>query len=181
MPGKAQDINTYAFKDSDRLLLDTNVWMFVHGPTAPGDRRVAIYSSALARILAAKATIHIDVLIVSEFVNRYARLRHSILQSTAGVFPDFKQFRSGAGFKLVAQDIADAIRRVLKDCTRAESGFASVDIGSLIDEYEKGESDFNDQMLAELCKSQGWTLVTDDGDFKGSGLDLVTANKKLLI
>lgn len=180
MPGKAQDISTYVFKDSDRLLLDANVWMFVHGPTPPGDKRAAIYSSALARILAAKATIHVDVLIVSEFVNRYARLRHKILQSTAGVAPDFKQFRTGADFKPVAQDIADAIRRVLKECTRSESGFASVDIGCLVDEYAKGESDFNDQMLAELCKSQGWTLVTHDSDFKGSGLDLVTGNKKLL-
>ena len=68
----------------------------------------------------------------------------------------------------------------MKSCTRTGSGFASVDIASLIDEYEKGESDFNDQMLTELCKSRGLTFVTDDGDFKGLGLSLITANKKLL-
>jgi len=180
MPSNAQDINSYAFSNSDRLLLDANVWMFVHGPNRPGDNRVAVYSGALAKILAANSTIHTDVLIISEFINRYARLRHGILQSTAGAPADFKRFRNSADFKAVAQDIADAVRRVLKNCTRIESDFESVDIASLIDEYEKGRSDFNDQMLTELCKSRGLTLVTDDGDFKGLGLSLITANNKLL-
>jgi predicted nucleic acid-binding protein len=180
MPSNVQDITSCAFSDSDRLLLDANVWMFVHGPNKPGDNRVAVYSRALAKILAARSAIHIDVLVLSEFINRYARLRHNILRSSAGAPADFKQFRNSADFKPVAQDIAGAVRRVLKDCTRTGSGFASVDIASLMDEYEKGESDFNDQMLTELCKSRGLTFVTDDGDFKGLGLSLITANKKLL-
>jgi predicted nucleic acid-binding protein len=180
MPSNVQDIASYAFSDSDRLLLDANVWMFVHGPNKPGDNRVAVYSRALAKILAARSAIHIDVVVLSEFINPYARLRYNILRSSAGAPADFKKFRNSADFKPVAQDIAGAVRRVLKSCTRTGSGFASVDIASLIDEYEKGESDFNDQMLTELCKSRGLTFVTDDGDFKGLGLSLITANKKLL-
>ncbi len=181
MPSNAQDSNSYGFSNSDRLLVDANVWMFVHGPNKPGDNRVAVYSSGLAKILAAKCTIHTDVLILSEFINRYARLRHSILQSTAGAPAEFKRFRNSADFKAVAQDIADAVRRVLKNCKRIQSDFDTVNIATLIDEYEKGGSDFNDQILIELCKSQGFTFVTDDGDFKASGLNLVTGNKKLLI
>lgn len=181
MPSKPQDITSYVFTATDRLLLDTNVWLFVHGPTSPADKRVAIYSNALARILAAKSMIHIDVLVLSEFINRYARLGHRILISTFGAPDNFKQFRSSADFKPLAQDIADAVRRILKDCSRTESGFASVDITSLIDEHEKGESDFNDQMLTELCKSQGLSFVTHDGDFKGSTIPIVTANTKLLV
>lgn len=177
MLSNARDIRSYAFSYSDRLLLDTNVWMFVQGPNKPGDNRVAVYSSALAKILAAKSAIHIDVMILSEFINRYARLRHKLSE---GAPADFKQFRNGADFKPVAQEIAGAVRRVLKNCTRTESGFATVDIVSLIDEYQKGWSDFNDQMLTELCKSRSLTFVTDDGDFKGLGLSLITANKKLL-
>ena len=181
MPSKAQDITAYEFKDSDRLLLDTNVWIFVHGPTTPGNKRVTIYSNALKRILAAESTIHIDVLVVSEFINRYARLRHSVLKETAGAPADFKQFRRSADFKPVAQDIADAVRRVLKDCARTESLFSTLDIDALVDEFEKGDSDFNDQILTELCRNKGWKLVTDDGDFKGCGVPLVTANKTLLV
>jgi len=180
MPSKADDITAYTFTSFDRLLLDANVWMFVHGPTAPGDRRAAVYSRALARILAANSTVHADVLVLSEFINRYARLRHTILQSTAGAPSHFKHFRNSVDFRPVAQDIADAVRRILKHTTRTESGFTSADIASLIDEYERGNSDFNDQMLVELCKRQGFTFVTDDQDFKGSGLSLITANRRLL-
>src|SRR6266568_1551838 len=135
MPSNALDIASYAFSDSDRLLLDANVWLFVHGPNKPGDNRVAVYSRALAKILAARSAIHIDVVVLSEFINRYARLRYNILKPRAGAPADFKQFRNSADFKPVAQDIAGAVRRVLKHSMRTGSGFASVDIGSLIDEY----------------------------------------------
>lgn len=43
-----------------------------------------------------------------------------------------------------------------------------------------GISDFNDQVLTTLCKRSGLKLVTDDGDFKGRGIPIITANQKLL-
>ncbi len=181
MGNSVHDINLYAFANSDQLLLDTNVWMFIHGPQKPGDARAAVYSGALARILAAQSAIHIDVLIVSEFINSYARLRYNILRSSGAVSLDFKPFRKTAGFKPIARDVADAVRRVLKSCARTESLFSTCDVDSMVNEYEKGNSDFNDQVLTEMCKSNGWKLVTDDGDFKGRGVPLVTANKALLI
>jgi len=44
-----------------------------------------------------------------------------------------------------------------------------------------GNSDFNDLVLVELCRSKGFMLVTDDGDFKGKGITVLTANRRLLI
>ncbi len=180
MPSSVQDIRSYTFSNTDRLLFDANVWMFVYGPTRPGDKRVAIYSRALADIIAAGSTIHIDVLILSEFINRYARLKYNILREIGQASNEFKEFRNSADFKPIAQEIAGTVRRVLRACAVTESGFATFDIGSLLDEYEKGEADFNDQVLAELCKSQGLSFVTHDGDFKGVGLRLITANGRLL-
>lgn len=180
MPSRAQDIVSYPFTDRDRLLVDANVWLFVHGPNKPRDARVSVYSSALARCIAAKSIIHIDALILSEFINRYARLKYNILYSSGRITVDFKRFRDSVDFKPVAREIADAVRRVLAICNRTESGFSTVDILSLINAYEAGGLDFNDQMIADLCQRQGLVLVTHDGDFSGSALGLVTANKKLL-
>lgn len=45
---------------------------------------------------------------------------------------------------------------------------------------DEAVEDFNDQVLAELCKSRNLTLVTHDGDFKDLGLNLLTANQSLL-
>ena len=180
MAQNAEEISNYDFKPGDELLLDANVWFFLYGPHRPGDLRAAVYSGALARILAAKSRIYVDVLIISEFVNRYARLRHNILKQHRRVPSDFKRFRSTTAFKSIAKDIAGDTRKILASCACVDSGFSTLDTKSLVDSYGDGESDFNDLVLADLCKSKALKLVTDDGDFKGKGLTILTANKKLL-
>jgi len=181
LKNNASEISKYAFSPRDQLLLDTNIWLRVYGPAAkPADRRTVIYSKALSEMLAASSLIYVDVLIISEYVNRYARLRHNILKSRSGISPDFKQFRNSADYSAVASDIAGDVRQILKHCERIESEFGTLDIAGLVDEFEKGGSDFNDLVLAELCKSRNLTLVTHDGDFKDRGLNLLSANKGLL-
>jgi predicted nucleic acid-binding protein len=138
---------------------------------------VAVYSQALAKIFAAQSRIYIDVLIVSEFINTYARLKWKLV---APYINQFKAFRKSAEFKPVAQDVAADVKRVLKHCSRIENGFEALDINALIGEYQAGDSDFNDQIITELCKRKGLTLVTDDGYFSGQGIPVVTANKRLL-
>ena len=123
MAKSAEEISKYVFQADDELLLDTNVWFFVHGPHRPGDPRAAAYSGALAKIVAAKSRVYVDVLIISEFVNRYARLKHQILKGQSGVSSDFKKFRQSSIFKTIARDIAADVRKILANCTRVESGF----------------------------------------------------------
>lgn len=181
MPGSAEEIGNYAFKASDELLFDANVWFFIHGPHQPGSPQAAVYSGAHARILAAQCRVYTDVLIVSEFVNRYARLKHQLLVRTRrGVPNDFKKFRATTTFKTIASDIAADTKRVLSDCERIESGFPSLDFEALIDTYSTGDADFNDLVLVELCRSKGLTLITHDGDFKGKDITILTANRRLL-
>ncbi len=180
MTKSAEEIGNYAFKATDELLVDANVWFFVHGPHRPGDPKAAVYSGALARILAAQSRIYVDVLIISEFVNAYARLKYNILRGRPGVPRDFKQFRKSSTFKAIARDIAADVRKLLANCARVESGFGTLDIESLVTEYGQGNADFNDLVLADLCKSKGFKLVTDDGDFKGKDVVVLTANKRLL-
>ncbi|MBM4046892.1 MAG: PIN domain-containing protein [Planctomycetes bacterium] len=177
MTYRAEEISNYVFKSTDKLLLDTNVWLFIHGPSKPADKRTAVYSGAYRRMLAAKSTLCIDVLIASEFVNAYARLRHKLLSPRI----DFKQFRKSAAFKPIASAIAADLERVLRHCVRMESGFDKLDINAILNEYGKGDSDFNDQVLVDLCKRNDLKLVTHDGDFRGLGITVVTANRHLLI
>jgi predicted nucleic acid-binding protein len=160
------------------LLLDTNIWLLVYGSQKPGDRRVAVYSGALARILSARSRIYIDVLIVSEFINAYARSQWKLLFPS---FSDFKQFRKSIYFKPIAQGISSDMKRILKHCTRIANGFESLAIDTLLDTYAAGNSDFNDQILAAICHRAGLKLIADDSDFKGQDISIITANRKLLI
>ena len=180
MRNDARRVERYVFAAADTLLFDTNIWLLIYGPQGnPSDYRTRIYSAALAKVLKVKSHIYLDVLILSEFINRYARLRYDILRPT-GWPKEFKSFRKSAAFKSIAKDIAADAQRVVRQCERTESGFETVDIGALLAEYESGDADFNDQILVELCKAKGLTLVTHDADFKDRGLTLLTANPRLL-
>lgn len=177
MTYKAAAITTYHFSASDELLLDANIWLLIYGPQQPGDRRVATYSGAFHRMLAAQSRIYIDVLIVSEFINAYARSKWRLLAPSS---TDFKQFRQSGAFKPIAQDVAADMKRVLQHCTRVADGFELLTIEPLLNEYALGESDFNDQILIDLCRRQGLKMVTDDSDFKGQDISLITRNQRLL-
>ena len=71
----AVDVASHVFRRDEQLFLDANVWLFVHGLHGSRSRKVTTYSLALRRILESKCRIHVDVLVVSEFINTYSRLK----------------------------------------------------------------------------------------------------------
>ena len=172
-----KDISSYYFSKDDSLFLDANIWLSVYGPMAYLRSRMSIYANAIRDIRKAGCFIFVDVLIISEFINTYARWEHKQLVSRRN---KFKDFRKSSTFVTIAADIAVNVKRIIKQCQRCDSDFVSIDIEELLTEFEKGKSDFNDQIFSEICKNEGLILVTDDGDFKGSGLTILTANSRLL-
>lgn len=179
MTAKTLNISSYTFAQTDELLIDANVWLYIHGPQVQGDWKIRNYSNALASILQAKCSIFLDVLILSEFINRYSKLRYN-LAIEHGFANDFKSYRRSSDFNSIAKDIADAVRRILKHCKCVESCFTSIDINTLLTDYESECLDFNDQILAEICKSKSLKLVTHDSDFKNYDITVLTANRNML-
>ena len=113
---------------------------------------------------------------MSEFINAYTRLKWRLSTDD----PDFKKFRNSPDFELIAQEVADNIKLMLNHCSQIESRFETLDVDGLMNEYAEGGADFNDQVIRELCNSRGLKLVTDDGDFDGQGISIITANRRLL-
>ena len=182
MTCSVQDIANYQFSATDRLLLDTNVWFLLYGPQKPQpSNKVAAYSKALSNMLEYKSKIYINILIVSEFINTYARRQHSLHRrgldaDTDRIKKDFKTYRKSTDFKPIANDSALAIKKMLKHCIRISDNFEALALERIVDEFSKGDADFNDQILADLCQREGLTLVTDDGDFKAHKVNILTAN-----
>lgn len=174
MQTEIADIRTYRFKKEDRVLLDANIWLHIDGPNPTG-WETEVYSDALKRIRASQTAIYLNVVILSEFINRYARIHQRWAQQE-----DFKEFRKSAEYGPVAASIASAARRILKQCHWVANTPEKNTITKLVDDFESEHADFNDLVLAETCRSQGLTLMTHDRDFRASGLTILTANRTLL-
>ena len=177
MKHKVKDVRNYNFTEKDQLFLDTNIWLYLHGPQKPRYYWEKIYSNVFKRIKNAKSKIYIDVLVVSEFINTYT---HRKMKLVAPRFKNFKAFRNSHHFKPVAKDVTADAKRVMQHCLQIDSGFKTLKTDDLLDDYAKGDSDYNDQVITELCKNNGYTLITNDKDFRTQEIPILTANKSLL-
>ncbi len=170
-----RDIRDYAFVEADHLLLDTNILMFVYGPQKQNDKRCEDYTDAFKRMCQGKSVLYIDVLIMSEFINRCTRLEMQLRKHK-----DYKKFRNSEDFRSIAQGIASNVRRIGQYTTRTNSPFQECPLDQMLYEFEAGQVDFNDQMLLQLCRNKNLMLVTDDGDCTSNDVTILTANSRLL-
>ncbi|MCY3972789.1 MAG: type II toxin-antitoxin system VapC family toxin [Candidatus Dadabacteria bacterium] len=173
------DISKYSFSSKDKLFFDTNIWLFTHGINRPNDPKEKAYSNALSQIIKAKSRIYTDVLVVSEFVNTCAKREFSIRNQGGGKL-SFKRFRNSERFKSISSDVTRESGKILKLCDRLESGFRTLNMQQVLDDYEEGRIDFNDLVISDICKRNKLILVTDDGDFRNEGIPILTANRKML-
>lgn len=171
---RIESVAGYRFQAEDKLFFDANIWIYLYAPANPSPKAVDVYSTMFKRILNAQCTLFIDVLIVSEVVNRLARVKWNRRLYT------FKDYRNSDAFKKEAVRIAVNVKEMVNYCVKVESCFPSIDVDGLLDAYGSGAYDLNDQVIAEMCKRHGLSLVTHDSDFRGTGVAILTANKGLL-
>ncbi|MDR1462708.1 MAG: PIN domain-containing protein [Azoarcus sp.] len=181
MKNKAHDIAIYSFRQGEPVLIDTNVWVYLYPPAAqPAQQQLeADYSRAFGKLLQAKATPIIDALILSEYINRYLRIEYKVWEKrhTGDAYKTFR--RSAEGLQLACNAAAE-VRCILKDASLRDTRLQGASIESIITGIETGGFDFNDGVLIENCRLQGWKLLTHDSDMTIGGIELLTANRKLL-
>lgn len=178
MRNKAIDARRHAFTDADALLLDTNIWLYLYGPAAdPNHRSVQDYTAIFSRLLAAGSKLFVDVLVVSEFVNRFARIEMKRLQPGQ---TDFKTFRTSSDFPAVARAIESQVGQMLLICRPLDHPFSEWNHAGLLNNFGTGTLDWNDQLLVENCRKHQVALLTHDSDFTDGGIPVFTANNRLL-
>jgi len=178
MRNKAIDARTHTFAGTDSILLDANVWLYLYGPAAdPSDWKVQAYSGIFSRLLTAGTQLFLDVLILSEFINRFARMEMKRIQPTQS---DFKAFRTSADYPSVASAIETQVGQILTACRPIDHPFAEWRHTDLMKEFGTGSSDWNDQLIVENCRKHNLALLTNDADFTEGGIPVFTANGRLL-
>ncbi len=176
---KAHDAASYIFSAGEHILIDANIWLYLLPPTAqPAPWWAAVYSGTFSRLLHAKAQPVVDALILSEYLNRYVRLEYDASWRTH--YPKFKDFRKSAdGIKVLHAAVAE-IKQILKTSAPHDTPLGNIDIPAVLGEVQNGTVDFNDGLLIQTCRLNGWKLLTHDRDMTMGGVNLLTTNKILL-
>lgn len=176
---KAHDAETYNFPGGEHILIDANVWLYLLPPAAqPAPRWAVAYSRAFSRLLQAKARPVVDAIILSEYLNRYIRLEYDVTWKAA--YPKFKDFRQSTDSTAVLKAAVAEVNTILNTATPNDTPLANMDLPAVLSAVQSGTVDFNDGLLIQSCRVNGWKLLTHDGDMTMGGIDLLTTNKKLL-
>ena len=173
---RPERISDWEFSPDDRLFFDTNIWMLLLGVQgSPSDTKVQVYSSAYKQILKAKSVILTDSLVLAEFANAAMRVRHELAIRFSGAPTLLKDYRESDLYPDDAWAVGEYLSQI-----RAQTQVLSVeppdDWATLNASFQTGARDFNDEMIVLQCRRQNAILVTNDRDFKGAGIRILSHN-----
>jgi len=182
-----RDARKATFDAAHPVFFDANVWLSLYAPPSGGnDPWAAHYSVVLNRIIENKVPVFLDATVLSEYLNRYCRIEFQAYEDYEHPKDKrtFKEFRTQdfGTYKPIATDAASRVREMFEIPTikRINGDFAKMNISAMLDEFEQGKSDWNDQQIVDLCQRNGCALLTNDADFKDASIDILTCHSKLL-
>jgi len=165
-------------------ILDSNIWLPILGLEEGGGVHYKIFFDKLFKTDNCK--ILLCPIQLSEILNKLLRFHARKLydqkyKDKTGAKPKFVDFykqdyRGGEDFKKKYEIIID-------DLAGYESHIAMVDVKGIdyatLTTFSIGNVDFNDHYLCLLAKETGATIVTHDGDFFNTDVNVATFNLKL--
>lgn len=161
-------INDYTPRSGESFFFDCNVWIFNFCPIGGSSKaQQKIYSSFLKNIIANKARIIVNSLVLSEFSNRYLRFDFDLWKkSTDCLIPDpqFKRDYIPSGrYVATVRNVKQALENIVKLSDKMSDDFYRIELNDVHRYFEK--IDFNDCYYYEFCRNNDHKLVTDDQDF----------------
>ena len=174
---RAYDAARHQFQPGEKVLVDTNVWLYVHPPPSRVARpRWAKRYMPILNRLARHAVPIIDALVLSEYCNRYIRIEYG----DSGFPGTFKAYRTSAVSQDARRRVVQQATRICQICTLADVTLAPLDLPEILQAVEDGTTDINDSLLLANCRHQGWKLLTHDADMTHGGIEVLTLNRHLL-
>ncbi|WP_165175255.1 type II toxin-antitoxin system VapC family toxin [Desulfovibrio sp. ZJ369] len=179
MKNKAYDLSSYVFRSGEKILLDTNIWLYLFpAPAGYPKKFVSHYSTAFARLIKAKAQPVLSPIVLSEYLNRYIRIEWQGCYQTK--YRDFKNFRKSTDFTQVAASMKVFAQKILQSCQVHDLAANALNLQQSLNEFVMGNIDFNDAVLVDICKQLNFKLMTNDSDFQYGGIEILTTNPTLL-
>lgn len=183
------DIRADTPKDSDRFLVDTNVWYWLYYPPASSTARsyqVLNYPAYIKKAIKAKSSLHCCALNFAELAHNIEQAEREIHGASIGQKIKPKAFRHDACFssqyaKIVTL-IADTWADICNVSTLLDLTMDSAFMQSATTLFPSVGLDGYDLFMAEMALHSGISqIITDDGDFATvPGITLFTANQRVV-
>ncbi len=155
------------------IFVDANVLIYLFWPTGQHSFELD-YAQVFGNLLKEKNGLYVDFLVISEVVNRILRIEHQKLHSNQ----TFKAFRTSKHGKQALSDIYLMVKdNILKCFSVIGKSFNKTEVEGLL---VANQLDFTDKAIVSICSENNLVLLTNDKDFKDSGLDILTSNPNIL-
>lgn len=162
------------FNDSDKIIIDANVLIYVYCPlnSSSYDDFISHYTEILEKISKAKASVFVNSLIISEFINRWLRMD---FKKSPFASADFKKdYRASERYRNTMRVILSELKKFYRQhkVTNIDDNFSNI---NFLSHYDKEiQNDFNDIIIAENAISNKCKILTQDGDFsKYSNVEVI--------
>lgn len=163
------------------LFFDANVLIYLFAGAISKSTTWAInaYAVILKNSIRHGCTLFIDAIVLSEFINRFLRLeyeKHLKAQKLSRQNFQFKDYRATNEGQKAAQDVELIVKnQILKLFQILHTTADNNDIAAM----SLANKDFSDLLIIQTCIKNNCILITNDADFSGCSLDILTENKKL--
>jgi len=174
---RLQDFSQLAGRD---VFVDAMVLIYLFWPTGQHNFEQN-YAWVFRNLLRQGNNLIVDFLMISEIVNRVIKSeyeKHLLANSLTKAQLKYKDFRNSHDGQDALNDIYLIVKNdILNHFRVIGKAFERQDIESflIVDEL-----DFVDKATVSICAENNMVLLTNDKDFKNSGLDILTGNPHIL-
>ncbi|MCH7397872.1 PIN domain-containing protein [Belliella sp. DSM 107340] len=173
-------LQDFALLNDRDIFVDANVLIYLFWPTGQHhfERN---YARVFGNLLRRGNSLYVDFLVISEIVNRAIRAEYEkylLTNSMTKSQLNFKDYRNSQDGQDSLNDIYIIVNSdILGNFKVVEKPFNKNNIKNLL---VVDELDFIDKALVSICTEHNLVLLTNDRDFKNSGLDILTGNPNIL-
>ena len=161
-----------------KIFFDANIMIYIFWPLYPAPHYTNQYSDIFGHLIKQGNPLLINNIVLSEIINRIGRIEYKNYCYTTQLSVSFKDFRNSPDGQTVFRDIFSILlNTVLNNFGIGNKIFTIDEIKSLL---APDNLDYNDKLIISECKENNYLLITNDVDYKGVDIDIITLNRGLL-
>ncbi len=163
-----------------QIFFDANILLYIFWPTGSYSWGKQ-YSAIFSRLLKQKNAMVVDFIVISEVINRAVRTEYEKHLQQQNISRDklpFKGYRNSQEGQDALGDIYQIFKKnIINKFSFMGKAFSKADIEGFL---HNNSLDFSDKGIAAICKDNNFVLLTNDKDFAGTDLEILTSHPDLL-